>query len=486
MSFFLESAVDPSVQSPIEAAPTERGSGSNGSAAFSDHGRGLAPVIDFNGYPKLERLIEEQYGFAYARYPHAMLVLDTVVREYEQGNSKQVEVNLSGLAKFSWFNAFYPTYLRLAGLASLGMPKRRLFTSVVKARRFEERLIGICESNGIDCGPAKGSRFRRRAGIFALERILLLNAAISQFSTRRALKRVWQQGILRSLHSHTLMERLDRAVRRDVRRLEWIVTHFGIELILMEDASSGGGRLVSTAARNVGAKTIVVAHGYVVNRFLVTICPVRSDALVLWTKAQANEIGRMLPPVDRRRLYYVGYPLHGPMHQTPPKGKHLLFVSEPLGMDGRCDENLEALAPVVAKLRDFGYRIRFRLHPKDWRTQEVAQGVRSWGVELSFGNLQDALREADIVVGSNSSCLVEAAYQGKIVFQIAEFARNEYEGAERVSIDKIPISLEKAFQTEPRQLDDYDDVRMDAEILAMLGELAVDMRFGRGVTEQHS
>ena len=114
----------------------------------------------------------------------------------------------------------------------------------------------------------------------------------------------------------------------------------------------------------------------------------------------------------------------------------ILFISEELAVPSEAVPYLEALLELPPK--DFILSFRFRPYKdgfKNWLVKNRPDLLEHKNITISKGELQDAIKNSDVVVGSNSTAVLEALFQLKVpilfktqkwgdVFELRDYGEN--------------------------------------------------------------
>lgn len=125
-------------------------------------------------------------------------------------------------------------------------------------------------------------------------------------------------------------------------------------------------------------------------------------------------------------------------------------------VDSDRDAEIPAITSLVKRARSEGYDIRLRLHPKDKQDQALMRQCGQLDLEISKNALDADIRDAEVVLGSYSSVMIEAAMSGKEVLQLAECSDYMFENVPLLEANEsIRQALEHTAQHAPPQLFDH-------------------------------
>ncbi|MBT4208230.1 hypothetical protein HOE22_07790 [Candidatus Woesearchaeota archaeon] len=148
----------------------------------------------------------------------------------------------------------------------------------------------------------------------------------------------------------------------------------------------------------------------------------------------------------------------------------ILFISEELSVPSEVVPYLEALLELPRK--DFSFSFRFRPYKdgfKNWLLKNRPDLLEHKNITISGGELQDAIKNNDVVVGSNSTAVLEALFQLKVpilfktqkwgdAFDIRDYGKNhpffaedkhelieKIKNVRSISIENLKDLLERYF-----------------------------------------
>jgi len=412
--------------------------------------------MDFSQYKIFRDGINKEYGKYYKQYPSAFLVLDYLVQlrvNNDKLNNRQLtdwtdwamSVNLDNLTKFSFPSYIYCLYLRIVSY----FPKCRNKACKIHVAIDDHMFPGlnkvinkIANNNNWEVVFQGNSSFSNILDLMLLKRISPYRCFISRrtkkllFKFRTIEKDVWRE----LFDDRALMMQLNYSVQQDTEYTAQLIKRLGINIFINSGDSSGNARILIDSSRYYDSKTISFAHGYIQNKWLMSIAPIRSDKLILWTNKQLLDISAVVGHEQSKKLSYIGFPkkyISGNSSSDDISSLLLMGKIE----DMLKDNKLHALfINVIEALRDLPTKVKLRLHPHErFGIPIIEEFVAKNIIELSNSNLDSDIAEADYIIGANSSTLVEAASSGKNVFEVEELSDSNFdlEGIIKLKVKQI-------------------------------------------------
>lgn len=210
-----------------------------------------------------------------------------------------------------------------------------------------------------------------------------------------------------------------------------------IKVIISQDDANPANRIVCKAAQASGAKFIVVSHGYIQDPYLISICPIEANMFLTWTDSQMRDIKSVAN--NKSKIKCIGFPKHIGKSVSDRNWKNqILFASEPL-VDRLTKSNYRThIKSIIDHILREDYNVLFRLHPKERDNQQVISFIKDQGADISSNSLLEDVESSRLVLGSNTSVLVESSYLSRATYQVEELARYNFESVNKVSIDDLP------------------------------------------------
>ena len=162
-----------------------------------------------------------------------------------------------------------------------------------------------------------------------------------------------------------ILDNSENKIKKHIFRLSKIYRYRNIQAIFTTGSTSYSTSSLCLAAKKSQITYTVLAHGYISNPELITIAPIRSNYLILWTKYQANILKEKVEDLEKHKLLYFGYPGDKIMKNKVRFQEKFFFALEPIDKLVKTHPfSLKATLYLYNKLKD-EFECFFRPHPKD-------------------------------------------------------------------------------------------------------------------------
>ena len=217
-----------------------------------------------------------------------------------------------------------------------------------------------------------------------------------------------------------LLAKADSIVHKHILRLTKHFSNHKIKGILGTGSSGFSSATLCAVARSLSINYTVLAHGFIGNKRLLTVAPIRSTYLVVWTKSQLEMIKQSLDKVEVDKVIYIGFPgAKITTYQGGKKGK-ILFALIPISKIQARKQTLKALNYLINHLEPH-FECSIRVHPKDYNNhQAIVDALHLKSNALSSNTLHQDLSESCAVISPGSSVLVEANANNIQAYQLSE------------------------------------------------------------------
>jgi hypothetical protein len=231
-----------------------------------------------------------------------------------------------------------------------------------------------------------------------------------------------------------ILAKADSAIRKHIIKLTKNFNDNNIKVILATGSTSFATSTFCTVCKNLDIKFIVIAHGFIGNRYLMTVAPIHSTYFIVWSKSQLEEISHCLDERERNKLIYLGYPGKRILPSKRVKKNKILFAITTLSKIKERKRTLEALNYLIRKLKS-NYECVIRLHPKDFnKHKEVSEALNIQLNFISLKTLSEDLSESFVVISTGSSVLFEAYANNIQAYNLKEW----HEETSGISINEVP------------------------------------------------
>ncbi|WJY21193.1 hypothetical protein QTA57_15655 [Fontisubflavum oceani] len=416
--------------------------------------------MDFRGVHDLDERFSRQWSPFLDGFPFAAMALEAELRNISAGD---IEVALRNVSRLTRHYPVVDWALTAVFLTTSRVERPQLY---VNLPGFHDVARSLKES--LSDNPGLACFSDRRIARFRANQVLHKLCTAGQ-AYPKVMRQIAAVGAAKAVTDRDLMAQLDQSFSRNYDRLKQFIISQNIRAFVAAGDMKPHERLICHAAQELGRPYLVLAHGYVSDPGLVSVAPIRADALVLWTEQQRSLIADVLP--ERiEDLMSFGFPARVKVPVRQP-GDRVVFAWEPLGRMGKRDTHAKCLAALSGICRAARLEPVFRPHPKDRHDAEIIADIEATGFSLDHMELQESLATARCVVSSNSTVLTEAAAAGVPAYQVEELAEFRFEGSQLISATEFrpgdaPVSLAadqflpfdaEAFAVEIRRRTGLDD-----------------------------
>lgn len=383
----------------------------------------------FDEYTKINSEFISKYGWIEDKYPHAILFLDKILRAHIKNEPNIVERDITIQSTFNFKLFFY--YLCVGFFWDFFNRRRTVFLSLTRFDFASNLIKSKLDSKGFRV--IKGGRYLR---------IPATSSFLNYIKLVFLFKKLKKIGLNNALNTKFLKV-LDQVVAKDVSYVSKKLSKVGIEFIFMQNDSSPLDRLICKAANKVNCKVIVLAHGYIQCPSLITIAPIFSDRLCVWTEHQKDCLVKVLTGDNRKKVKYLGSFLGHSAIISKLDEKNSLIVLEPLPKDTESRNRfVDILTCYLKSIQDAGFSIIIRPHPTFKNDAFSFFNSGLFNIEVSTcDNVYDDIERSLFVLGTNSSVLVQAGILGKPAYQVEELKKCYFEYADVVNLKEFVTKL---------------------------------------------
>jgi hypothetical protein len=407
----------------------------------TSHKNSLRESNPFGEYPTLQREVEDRYGNYYQQFPFAMWELDRPLRNAHQGKTQiSVERLQSAISRS---RANLKNLILTRALSKFVGREEKVLFSLDLFERLSTAVYDIYTEDGISVMepesvvpkfPCFKSRIISRIKLFNIPGYHLKHAAI--------LKNILENGFPSKIDEDALVQ-LNKVVEIEFNCMRKILKNLNINTIFAKGDSMYNQRLICEALKRNGGSYYTVAHGYVQNPALVSIAPIRSNALVVWTEHQRIEISKALGEEEAKKVFFVGFP-RGRMPASEVSYSNLnksvkraLFIANPVVSTDDFELAAKIWEQAYVITSGLGFRVVFRAHPRDPKKSLLEAAAKDWGAEISSLSINAELEAASCVIGSQSSVLIEAEHGGKPVCQLSDLSDLFFEEVTKIKVTQL-------------------------------------------------
>lgn len=384
--------------------------------------------MDFSRFLAFDHKYTEKFDGIASEFPFAYMLIEKQLRNAEGGYADLAKENARKASRISFGRMFRV-------LVSLwSQPRSDVAQYYMSFERFawlESGLRPMLSSMGFS--DFKENRNLNRAATFGTAYARFMRAAR-------------MRGFQRAVDDRKLLSALDKQARKNFERVKKNLVKANVRLFLADGDTLPHSRFYCRAAHEIGVPYIVFSHGYIQDLQLLSIAPIYADYHVTWTEQQLKDLAGAVSPPDAQKVICFGYP----KSIFPSEGiKGLALIAWHSLVDCDRAKEMAAIGVLVERARAEGYQVRLRLHPKDRRDSNLYEACRKLNIEVSDNLLETDIRDAEIVLGSYSSVMIEAAMSGKTVLQISDYSIFSFEN---IDLLKPTDSIREIAENAPRRL----------------------------------
>ncbi|MBF9032834.1 hypothetical protein HKCCE2091_01140 [Rhodobacterales bacterium HKCCE2091] len=409
----------------------------------------------FADYRTLQGRFVEEFGAIGDAFPFSLMAFESELRNFSYGHGHDAQRNLTRRGRHQ------PV---LDGLARAIAPR------IVGRKQVLVDLPGF----GVLAGHLKGRFAELGYNDFTGRRVLRMpiqklarRLATSGSAYANMARRIAERGPEGFTADRAVLSTLERQLAGNYRRFRDFVARQDIRLVLASGDTLPAQRFLCRAATEIGFPYVVLAHGYIGHPALLSVAPVRADKLLVWTERQRDLIVDALP--DRAAdIVSVGFPNRLERPDRSGVERRVLFAWEPLAYADLLQRHSPILEVLARRCRDAGFVPVFRAHPKERDAAWLRELIDRLDFERDKDTMQRALERAALVISSNSTVLPEVAAVGIPAVQVADIARFDYEGAQKVPAAEFDPAAIATDATVPPPFDLMDPDRVFDLLLGLV------------------
>lgn len=397
------------------------------------HLRYLREKLMFTKYTSLNRDYDRVFGSQQSQFPYAFLILDHLARNELVGNQKVVKRDA---IRYSTLTAkVLLARILLILVRILFSKKSKKKSAFVHLQKFPDLAVALKKELN-----KSGYRVCQEL----LYRTITTSAIRKNQEVRKLIGCLCHSTVENFCRDAGRLRILDQAVKHELNELVGQLDNLGIQCIITQGDQSPVDRLMCEAAKILGSRHVVIAHGYFTNPALTSVAPIHTELLCVWTDLQKKELAKFLEAKSRQRIKCLGFPFPTYLGRNSEIPRIALFVLPPIRSYMALSE---CLAPVLKQyfrlLDDMKFQVRVRFHPK----QEVHQANQFRSLFKTkidrFKDVRQSIAKAGIVIGADTSVLVETQCCGGFALQMKEVSRCHLERVPRVTKETLPHFIEK-------------------------------------------
>ncbi len=406
--------------------------------------------VAFSKYNELNDLFELRYSSVKKRYPCAIAALDMMIRQH----ITRPTIGRGSLRRWAENNCntfFGRAYLKQALRWAFRKTASQLCRSDQPKVVIELARMPSLQKELKRSFRARGYRVDDKTKCFFSNlRISRKAVSVNGREVSEALYFAVENGIDDLLNSDLLLSKLEKRIEKNIDELGEYLKTDNVRLIVTQDAHSFNGRILALSAKNQKIPIVEFAHGYTQEHHLITVAPICSNAEIVWSDHLRKEIACVLNPEEEKKVFSFGFPRPKVSCATAGTRNEALILIDRvshLNLD-ETEDYLNHISVVMSFFENRNLILTLRIHPGERDRETLQMLMARFGDSISQRSLQGDLCAAAIVIGSKSSVLVEASFNGIPSLQINELATAECEGALRVSFSSDGPLIDR-YITEP-------------------------------------
>jgi|GEM_PF-3663192 len=371
-------------------------------------------------YKELNSLFLSEYSDYIEKYPIAIDILALPLRFHLLGiyySFDKVLFTASDIAGVF----FYRFYLFLV-MQILPVRKKRILTI------FNGRFTVISEALAlyaskhnikVESHDNRLSPIKKLSRALLLKEIFIFKIGLSVFARKIIKKiRINSNSDFISINDD-ILNKLNSSVENDMDYLVRVIKFFNIQEVMCDNDCYPESVILSKAFSKAKVRFTVINHGYISDQSYVGSLPINADMLFVWTEFEKMAIKSMIGCNEFSKIDCIGFPKLEKINNLIKKNI-VLCIMAPIIDCVENDAYIESINKIYAIISSFNLDLIIRLHPAERGNKKIVEKLNSCGFALSQRSLLDELSRSRIVIGSYSSALVEAAYNGIPAYQINE------------------------------------------------------------------
>lgn len=108
------------------------------------------------------------------------------------------------------------------------------------------------------------------------------------------------------LNDKKAMLDFERNLDKEIDKVVSMMSRLRIRSVVLSGDSSPHDAVFVGAAKRLNVPSVVLSHGYVNSKYLLSIAPITADKIVVWTRMQKNEIRNVLNEFQASKVKYLG------------------------------------------------------------------------------------------------------------------------------------------------------------------------------------
>jgi len=225
-----------------------------------------------------------------------------------------------------------------------------------------------------------------------------------------------------------LLDQYEKSIKNYVLSLSGALKRNNIKAVFSTGSTSYSSSIVCLAANEIKINYSVLAHGYIQSSHLITLAPIRSKYLLVWSRSQVKMLKNKLKYDEFRKVLYLGFPGNKLTRSKESANSFFLLALEPIEKLALKKNSLNAVKYILRELKNHHHNVVVRPHPKNYGSKKDVARI----LEIDYKNLSKAPLDYDLsnsigVISVNSSVLIQSSNNNIPSFQIEEGALVKFE-----------------------------------------------------------
>ena len=267
-----------------------------------------------------------------------------------------------------------------------------------------------------------------------IERSLEINSVLSKYKCNNI------NTLINTINNKNFINEIIIAYKKDLIYTSKIFLNLNLSGVLIHSDQTPVGYIFTKAARNNKIKSAVLAHGTLKSFHLVSVLPLHSDKIFVWSKDTEDLINYF----SKNKVAVEIKGIKSAIIKSNKDRRNIIFASDPFKF---INEEIELkfikLLKKIKTLYDPS-KLIFCIHPSDHLKKEIGRKIKDTGWNLSKYSIYREAENAKLVIGGASSFLFESNQNNIPSIQLTELLQNYPESKfiedlkEHLKIDNIP------------------------------------------------
>lgn len=391
----------------------------------------------FDGYRSLNKQIGESHEDKKIRAPLTFLVFEHEIRRYQAGYKSLHFASISRLSSFSVSRYIYRIYLSLiSNTCFSSAPKVYVF--LPKCPSLQVAFIKTLSELSIKpIAPPQSKKIKA----ISLSHLSLTSYPLSSLKFFFILRMIQRKSLMAVFDNPNILSKVEENIEKEIKKTQKVLRKNNVKGLVCNTDFTPKDRVLVAAANRLEIEYTVIAHGYIQDQTLLSYAPIKADNLLVWSEKQKLEVQAAVTSKEKSKVKYYGWPKLYQKWSKPSRGQ-ILVVFPPISGNYSTATNRESSKILLNELVNYYREIKVRLHPREsgsvipgWLSEMLQSGK----IEMSNKELEEEFDQSLLVVGLQSSTLMESALYGVPTFQYSEGDGVPIEGVKIISVGDISM-----------------------------------------------